>query len=128
VAYSTAVLERVRNPQRVGALPDDAEDVGSGTAGDLDRGTRVRVWVRVEGGRIAAARYQVFGCSAAIAAAALVAERLEGAELDGAPDIGPQGVIDALALPPERAHAAEIAVTAARQAVAAVAGKTGRIR
>ncbi|MEZ5286190.1 MAG: iron-sulfur cluster assembly scaffold protein [Vicinamibacterales bacterium] len=78
MAYSTAVLERVRNPQRVGARPDDAEDVGSGTAGDLDRGTRVRLWVRVEGERIAAARLQVFGCSAAIAAAALVAERLEG--------------------------------------------------
>ncbi len=47
----------------------------------MDVGTFARIQVRVERGRIVAARFKVFGCSAAIAATGLVAEWLEGASL-----------------------------------------------
>ena len=58
-----------------------APDVGTGEAGTLDEGTVVRIQVRVDGDRIAEARFKVFGCSAAIASASLVAEWLEGAPI-----------------------------------------------
>lgn len=126
--YSAAVLDRVRNPQRVGALPDEAPEVGAGEAGNLDRGTLARIWVRVDGARIVEARFKVFGCSAAIAATALVAERLEGATLEECTGLTADGVVEALALPAERAHVAAIAVDAARRAVEHVSDKAGRTR
>jgi nitrogen fixation NifU-like protein len=124
-AYSAAVLERVRNPQRVGTLPESAE-VGTGEAGSLDTGTLVRIQVRVRQGRIAEARFKVFGCSAAIAAAGLVAEWLEGAGLDDVRQLRAERVVEQLTLAEDRVHVAGIAIAAARQAVQDVNDKTGR--
>jgi NifU-like protein involved in Fe-S cluster formation len=115
--HSAAVLERARNPQRVGSLPRDARDVGTGETGSLESGTVARIQVRVADGRIAEARFKVFGCSAAIASASLVAERLEGAPVRGA--VPPAEVIAAdLALPDERRAIADLVVHAAEQAIA----------
>ena len=125
MAYSAAVLDRVRNPQRVGVLPD-APDVGTGEAGSMDAGTFARIQVRVEQGRIVAARFKVFGCSAAIAATGLVAEWLEGASVAEAGLVTPERVVQDLQLPQERIHVAAIAVDAARQAVRDAGEKSGR--
>jgi nitrogen fixation NifU-like protein len=124
-AYSAAVLERVRNPQRVGTLPQSAE-VGTGEAGSLDAGTFARIQVRVRSGRIVEARFKVFGCSAAIAAAGLVAEWLEGASLDEARHLTAERVVEHLALAEDRVHVAAIAVNAGRQAIENVKDETGR--
>jgi nitrogen fixation NifU-like protein len=118
VSYSTAVLERVRHPQRVGSLRSDEAGVGTGEAGSLDEGTVARIQVRVANERIAEARFKVFGCSAAIASASLVAEWLEGANPDDAARVTPESVATALALPDERRYVAAIAVTAAERAIA----------
>ena len=126
--YSAAVLERVRNPQRVGALPDETPGVGVGQAGDLDRGTLARIWVRLEGARIVEARFKVFGCSAAIAAGAWAAERLEGAALADVSTLRPEEIVKALALPDDRAHVAAIVVEAAQRAVAHAGEGTERER
>ena len=123
--YSAAVLERVRNPQRVGTLPESAE-VGTGEAGSLDAGTLARIQVRVRHGRIVEARFKVFGCSAAIAAAGLVTEWLEGASVEDARQLSADRVVDHLALPEERAHVAGVAVEAARQALQDVGEKAGQ--
>jgi len=125
MAYSAAVLDRVRNPQRVGVLPD-APEVGTGEAGSMDAGTFARIQVRVEQGRIVAARFKVFGCSAAIAATGLVAEWLEGASVAEAGLVTPERVVQDLQLPQERIHVAAIAVDAARQAVRDAGEKSGR--
>lgn len=125
-AYSAAVLERVRNPQRVGSLAT-GPDVGTGEAGSLDAGTLARVHVRVQDGRIVESRFTVFGCSAAIAATGLVAEWLEGASVADAERLTAARVIDALALPEERAHVAGIAVQAAHDAVRSAEERTGRL-
>ena len=125
MAYSAAVLDRVRNPQRVGVLPD-APEVGTGEAGSMDAGTFARIQVRVEQGRIVAARFKVFGCSAAIAATGLVAEWLEGASVAEAGLVTPERVVQDLQLPQERIHVAAIAVEAARHAVRDAGEKSGR--
>jgi len=127
--YSDAVLQRVRNPQRVGVLPEDAPDVGTGQCGTLDAGTMARIQVRVKDGRVVEARFKVFGCSAAIAAAGLMTEWLEGATVTQCRALTVAQVIDALALPEERVHVANVAVDAARQAVDDAARKAaGRER
>ena len=77
----------------------------------------MRIQVRREGDRIAAARFRVFGCSAAIASASLVAEWLEGAAIDEATQLNAERVVQKLELPPEREYTARMAVEAGMKAV-----------
>ena len=118
--YSVAVLERVRDPKYVGWLPRDAPDVGTGESGAIDRGAMTRIQVRVDAAtrRVADAVFKVFGCSAAIASASLVAERLQGATLDEVEALDALVIVAELQLPMERANVASLAVEAARQAIA----------
>ena len=118
--YSDEVLQRVREPQRVGTL--DGDHVGTGEVGTLDEGTVVRIQVRRSGDRIAEARFKVFGCSAAIASASLVAEWLDGAAMDEARAVTAERVVQQLELAPERAHLARMAVEAALAAIDDVEG------
>ncbi|MEO7133873.1 MAG: iron-sulfur cluster assembly scaffold protein [Vicinamibacterales bacterium] len=113
--YSDEVLRRVRNPQRAGSL--EGGHVGTGEVGTLDEGTVVRIQVRREGNRIAEARFKVFGCSAAIASASLVAEWLDGAAIEEAGTMTADRVVRQLALAPEREHVARMAVEAGLDAV-----------
>lgn len=124
-AYSAAVLERVRNPQRVGTLAE-SPDVGTGEAGSLETGTFARIQVRAFDGRIVEARFKVFGCTAAIAATGLVTEWLDGATLQRVGELDAAQVVSALELPEERAHVAAVAVEAARRAVSQVRERTER--
>jgi nitrogen fixation NifU-like protein len=117
--YSTAVLDRVREPKFAGALPREEQHVGTGEAGTLDAGTMTRIQVRIDPTtfRISDAVFKVFGCSAAIASASLVAERLQGARVSDAREIEPLAVAAELELPIERAHVAGLAVRAAQSAL-----------
>jgi nitrogen fixation protein NifU and related proteins len=116
--YSAAVLDRVRDPKYAGWLPRDAQDVGTGEAGTLERGTVTRIQVRVgTAGRIDEAVFKVFGCSAAIASASLVTERLHGALVDDARQLESLAIVAELELPVERANVASLAVEAARRAI-----------
>jgi nitrogen fixation NifU-like protein len=117
--YSQAVLERVRDPKHVGWLSRDLPDVGTGEAGSLDRGTLTRIQVRINAdtGRIDEAVFKVFGCSAAIASASLVAERLQGASISDAREMEGVMIVAELQLPIERAHVAGMAVDAALAAI-----------
>ena len=113
--YSSEVLRRVRQPERAGSL--DGEHVGTGEVGTLDEGTVVRIQVRTSGDRITEARFKVFGCSAAIASASVVAEWLEGASIVEANGITPERVMQMLQLLPEREHVARMAVEAGLKAI-----------
>jgi NifU-like protein involved in Fe-S cluster formation len=117
--YSQAVLERVRDPKHVGWLPRDAPDVGTGEAGAIERGTMTRIQVRIDGAtrRIDEAVFKVFGCSAAIASASLVTERLHGASIQDAKALEGMVIVGELQLPMERANVAGLAVEAAVKAI-----------
>ena len=116
--YSPAVLARVREPKFAGALPRDEVNVGTGEAGTLDEGTMTRIQIRAGADRqISDAVFKVFGCSAAIASASLVAERLQWASIDEAHAIEAVSVVAELQLPMERAHVAGLAVRAAQAAI-----------
>ena len=115
--YSDEVLTRVREPQRVGALPVGDVDVGTGETGTLDQGTVTRIQVRVTGKTVVEARFKVFGCSAAIASASLVAELLEGASIDDAHRLDAGRVVKTLQLAAEREYVATMAIDAAHGAI-----------
>jgi nitrogen fixation protein NifU and related proteins len=115
--YSAAVLERVRDPRCAGSLVGTGKDVGTGEAGSLERGTLIRLQVRIAADRVADAKFKAFGCSAAIASASFVAERVQGMTVAAARSLDAAAVIESLELPPERAHVAGLAVEAARAAI-----------
>jgi nitrogen fixation NifU-like protein len=116
--YSPEVLARVREPKLVGALPANEPDVGTGVAGRLEEGTLARVSIRVDPGTrmIREARFKVFGCTAAIASASLVAERLQQSLVDQGP-VSAGDVLRALGLPDEKERVAALAVEAANLAI-----------
>jgi cysteine desulfurase len=77
--YSVEVLRRLH------ALPgwgrfDDAPGLITGRAGDRDQGAAVELWLRVESGRIVAARFEAYGCPQLLAAASWLVEVLPGFE------------------------------------------------
>ena len=115
--FNDTVLDHFRNPRNAGDLPDASAtvEVTNPVCGDV-----LRLSVRVEAGRISAARFRTQGCVAAIAASSILTEMLAGLTLADARGITPQKISDALGgLPPATFHAAQLCA----DAVAAVARK-----
>lgn len=104
--FNEAVLEHFRSPHNPGDLPDATATV-EGTnpvCGDI-----LRLAVRLDGGRIAAARFRTQGCVAAIASSSVLTDLLSGKTPAEARGITPEQISDALGgLPPASFHAAQL--------------------
>ena len=90
-----------------------------GQAGSARDGTLVRFGLRLADERVAAARYEVFGCPAAIAAAAWAAERMTGAAPAAIASLDGRAIAEALELPVEKTGVALVVEDAIRGALAA---------
>jgi tRNA-specific 2-thiouridylase len=102
---------------RRGAEPDGW---ASGAAGGAPCGDLVRVSLDVRAGRVRCVRFDAEGCSAAIAAGAAVAERVEGLSMLDASRVGPADVdADLGGLSPQGRHAADVAADALHRAITA---------
>ena len=75
--YSPLVVEHFDRPRNVGRLAP-APDVIVARAGQREQGVEFVVSARIAGDRIAAARFEVYGCPHCIAAASWISERLAG--------------------------------------------------
>lgn len=108
--FSDVVLEHFRNPSNAGELADASAsvEVTNPVCGDV-----LRLSVRMENGRIAAARFKAQGCVAAIAASSVLTELLTGKMKAEARRITPEQIADALGgLPPATFHAAQLCADA----------------
>jgi nitrogen fixation NifU-like protein len=108
--FNDIVLEHFRNPHNAGELPDATAtvDVSNPVCGDV-----LRLSVRVEEGRIVAARFKTQGCVASIASSSILTDLLTGASLAAATEITPQQISAALGgLPPATFHAAQLCADA----------------
>ncbi|HKV05671.1 MAG TPA: iron-sulfur cluster assembly scaffold protein [Candidatus Acidoferrales bacterium] len=108
--YSEAVLDHFRNPRNAGELPDASAvaEVTNPVCGDV-----LRLSVRLDAGRIAAARFKTQGCVAAIASSSVLTGLLDGKTPAEARGIRPQHISDALGgLPPATLHAAQLCTDA----------------
>lgn len=115
--FGDLLLDHFQNPRNSGELPDASAtvEVTNPVCGDI-----LRLAVRLEDGRIAAARFKTQGCVASIAASSALTELLTGKSLVDARRITPQQIADALgSLPPATFHAAQLCA----DAVAALARK-----
>lgn len=108
--FKDALIEHFRNPHNAGELPDATAtaEVTNPVCGDV-----MRLAVRVEGGRIAAARFKTQGCVAAIASSSVLTDMLGGKTCAEARKITPEQISSALGdLPPATFHAAQLCTDA----------------
>jgi tRNA-specific 2-thiouridylase len=118
--YSAACVDLALSHARAG---DAGPGAFHGAAGNAACGDAVRIGIRIEGGRIAAARHRTFACPHATAAAELACRLAEGRDLLDAARVGRRDLDDGIA-PPEAARVCTaLAVDALHAALAAaVAG------
>jgi nitrogen fixation protein NifU and related proteins len=108
--YSEIVLEHFRHPHNVGALPGATAtaEVVNPVCGDV-----LRLSVRLEDGRIVAARFKTQGCVTSIAASSMLTDLLMGKTPAEARNITPEQISESLGgLPQATFHAAQLCADA----------------
>ena len=91
--YNEKVMEHFMNPRNVGEIEnaDGVGEVGNPACGDM-----MRLYLKVEGGKVADAKFRTFGCGAAIASSSMLTEMIKGKTIDEAKAITNQHVSEAL--------------------------------
>jgi len=118
MAYSKKVLSHYENPQNVGTLDKDADDVGTGLVGAPACGDVMRLQIRVsEEGVIEDAKFKTFGCGSAIASSSLATEWIKGKTVEDAGSIRNAEIADELNLPPVKIHCSVLAEDAIKSAI-----------
>jgi len=113
--YSDKVMDHFMNPRNMGEI-EDADGIGE--AGDPAHGDVTKLYLKIEGNRIADAKFKTFGCSAAIASSSMTTELIKGKTIDEALSISNEAVADALGgLPPAKQHCSVLAEEALRVAI-----------
>ena len=113
--YSAKVMDHFMNPRNVGEI-EDASGVGEG--GNPAGGDMMRLYLKVEDGRIVDAKFRTFGCGAAIASSSMLTEMIKGKTIAEAREITNRHVADALdGLPPVKIHCSVMAEEAVKSAL-----------
>ncbi len=113
--YSETLLDHFHHPRNVGELAGATAvgDSSNHTCGDL-----MRLFLKIEGGRIQEARFMTLGCAAAIAAGSMLTEMIKGKTVPEALAVTNQQVADALGgMPPEKVHCSVLAEQAMQAAL-----------
>jgi nitrogen fixation NifU-like protein len=78
----------------------------------------MKLFIKVEDGKIVDAKFKTFGCGAAIATSSMVTEMVKGKTLDEALTISNKAVAEALdGLPPNKMHCSNLAADALHKAI-----------
>ena len=113
--YSEKVMDHFMEPRNMGDIKD-ADAVG--TVGNPACGDVMRLYIKVEGDKIAEAKFKTFGCGAAIATSSMVTELVKGKSIKEALAISNRAVAEALGgLPPIKMHCSVLAEEALRSAI-----------
>jgi nitrogen fixation NifU-like protein len=113
--YSEKVMDHFLNPRNVGEIPDAN---GIGNVGNPICGDIMRLYIKVENGKIVDAKFKTFGCGAAIATSSMVTELVRGKTIDEALKISNKAVAEALGgLPAVKMHCSVLAEEALKSAV-----------
>jgi len=113
--YSEKVMDYFANPRNVGKIEDadGVGEVGNATCGDI-----MKIYLKVEDGRIVDAKFNTFGCGAAVATSSIATEMIIGKTLDEALQVTNDAVVEALdGLPAAKHHCSVLAEEAIRAAI-----------
>ncbi len=120
--YSETFKDHLMNPRNAGVLEDaDAEsEQVNPVCGD-----RLRLALRLRGGRVEAARFLAYGCPPTLACGSALAEMLQGMTVEEAARVTRAEVVEAVGgLPARKQHAAALAVETLRAALGSHKSKT----
>jgi len=120
MSYSKKLLDHYENPRNVGALNDQAKNVGTGLVGAPACGDVMQLQIEVDekSQKIIDAKFKTFGCGSAIASSSLATEWLIGKNLDNAYQITNKEIAAELSLPPVKIHCSLLAEEAIQAAIA----------
>lgn len=113
--YSEKGMDHFMNPRNVGEIesPDGVGEVGNPACGDM-----MRLYLKIEEGRVRDAKFRTFGCGAAIASSSMLTEMIKGKTVDEARAITNQQVAEALdGLPAVKIHCSVMAEQAVKSAL-----------
>lgn len=119
--YSKKVMEHFQNPHNMGVLknPSGVGRVGNPVCGDL---MELQIKIKADkAGRaiITDAKFQTFGCGAAIATSSIMTDMIIGKSLKEAQKVSNNSIIEALnGLPPVKKHCSLLAEEALQKAIA----------
>jgi nitrogen fixation NifU-like protein len=122
--YSEKVMDHLMHPRNVGEIenPDGVGRVGNPVCGDV-----MALYIKVENGIIADAKFKTFGCGAAIATSSMVTELVKGKTVDEALKISNKAVAEALGgLPPVKMHCSVLGEQALKAAIEDYRKKSGQ--
>ncbi len=113
--YSKQVAEHIANPRNVGELDDPS---GTGDVTNEVCMDRIRLTIRVEDGRLVAAKVRANGCPPTIAAASVLTELILDRTIRELESLGRKDIVDALGhLPATKKHCAALAIEALQAAI-----------
>ena len=113
--YNQKVIDIFSNPKNIGEIKN-ADGVGS--VGNIVCGDIMKIYLKIENDIIVDAKFQTFGCAAAIATSSLATEMIIGKTVDEAEKLTNKQVIEELGgLPPQKIHCSVLAEEAIKKAV-----------
>ena len=121
--YSAKVMDHFLNPRNVESIEnsDGIGEVGNAKCGDL-----IKIFLKIEGDRIANVKFQTFGCVAAIALSSMVTKLIKGRTLEEVWNLSNKEVAEALnGLPPTKMHCSMLTEEAVHEAINNYLRKTG---
>ncbi len=122
--YSKEVMDHFTNPRNVGEMADAD---GVGVQGNPICGDAMKIFIKVKDDKIVDAKFQTFGCGAAIAVSSIVTEMVKGKTLDEALTISKDIVAEALGgLPPQKMHCSNLGADALHKAIEDYKQKLGQ--
>ena len=113
--YTEKVMDHFEHPRNVGEIEhaDGVGQVGNPKCGDI-----MKITLKIENDRIVDAKFQTFGCTAAIATSSTATDMIIGKTLDEALKITNAQVVEELeGLPPQKLHCSVLAEEAIKKAV-----------
>lgn len=113
--YTKKVLEHFKNPRNMGRI-DDPDGVGK--VGNIVCGDVMKLYIKVNDGKIADIKFETFGCVSAISTSSIITEMVKEKSLEEALKISRNDVADSLGgLPPIKMHCSNLAAEALHEAI-----------
>jgi len=118
MAYTKKVIDHFENPQNMGSLDKNDQNVGTGLVGAPACGDVMKLQLKInDSGIIEDAKFKTFGCGSAIASSSLITTMVKGKSIKDAEKIKNSEIARELSLPPVKIHCSVLAEDAIKAAI-----------